>query len=308
MDKELLETFLAIVDSKTISGAAEMLCVSQSTVSHRLNTLEIYLGCSLFERQRGIKNVRLTPAGSRFISLARQMLELDETIKSMRYDSSKYQVHIAGMDSVNQYLLARILSQMHILEPALQMTLYTFHSKEIYRKLDSREFDIGFAYLPVHYSEIVATPVFREPIMMISAPDSVYTNAVIHPSELDKSDEVLYSWESRLVQWHNEWWPQYKAPYIKVDSCGLLQNFFLTNRAWAMCPASVASELYSMGMVKKHSFAMSPPDRICYMLTRKGAASSNTGIKLFVEAFNKILERHPCKYYEDETDEDSAAE
>ena len=63
-----------------------------------------------------------------------------------------------------------------------------------------------------------------------------------------------------------------------------------------------------MGMVKKHSFAMSPPDRICYMLTRKGAASSNTGIKLFVEAFNKILERHPWKYYEDETDEDSAAE
>lgn len=300
MDKDLIETFLAIADLKTVSGAADILYVSQSTVSHRLNTLEEHLGCALFERQRGIKNVRLTPAGEKFLPLARQMLDLDDTIRSIRYDMSKHQIHIAGMDSVNQYLLASVLSKMHVLEPTLQMTLYTFHSKEIYRKLDSREVDIGFAYLPVHYSEIVAEPVFREPIMMISAPGSVYDSRVIHPNELQKSDEVFYSWESRLVQWHNEWWPQYKSPYIKVDSCGLLQSFFLTERTWAMCPASVATELYSLGMVKKHEFAVPPPDRICYMLTRKSSFTANdAGIRLFTEMFNQILDKHPWKYHPD---------
>ena len=39
MDKDLIETFLAIVDLKTVSGAADILYVSQSTVSHRLNSL-----------------------------------------------------------------------------------------------------------------------------------------------------------------------------------------------------------------------------------------------------------------------------
>ena len=134
--------------------------------------------------------------------------------------------------------------------------------------------------------------------MMISSSDSIYTDAVIHPSALDKSDEVFYSWESRLVQWHNEWWPQYKAPYIKVDSCGLLQSFFLTERAWAMCPASVATELYSLGLVKKHEFAVPPPDRVCYMLTRKGArTASDGGFPLFTETFNRILSKHPWKYW-----------
>lgn len=63
MDKDLIETFLAIVDLKTVSGAADILYVSQSTVSHRLNSLEEYLGCALFERQ--LRNKKRTAYSSR---------------------------------------------------------------------------------------------------------------------------------------------------------------------------------------------------------------------------------------------------
>lgn len=297
MDRELVETFLAIVEHKTISGAADTLYVSQSTVSHRVACLEDYIGCVLFERQRGIKSVKLTRAGESFIPLAHHWLDVDDSIRELKSANIHRKIYIAGMDSVNQFLLASIFSRIRLYEPNLQMELFTYHSKEIYKKLNSHEVDIGFAYFPIHYSDIIAAPVFREPIMMISSPESIYSEKVIHPSTLRKSDEVLYSWDARLMQWHDEWWPQYEAPYVKVDSCGLLQNFFLSESSWAMCPASVATELFSLGMVKKHDFAIAPPDRICYMLTRKPPKNgSDESVDCFLEIFYRLLENHPWKY------------
>lgn len=297
MDRELVETFLAITELKTISGAAGMLYVSQSTVSHRLNCLEDYIGTPLFERQRGFKTVTLTQAGEMFVPLAHHWLELDNRVRQLNQAQRIHKIYIAGMDSVNQYLLTSMLPAIRMSEPSLNMELRSLHSWEIYRKLSAREIDIGFAYNPIHYSDIIAIPVFREPVMMISSPDSIYEDKLIHPSTLCKSDEVYYSWESRLVQWHNEWWPIYDAPFVKVDSCGLLQNFIVTEKNWAMCPASVASSLHASGMVKKHHFAENPPDRICYMLTRKAPkGSTDPGVELFTAAFMSQLEKHPWRY------------
>ena len=55
MERELIETFLMISEFHTISETAEMMYTSQSTISHRLKTLEDYLGVRLFNRKKGIK-------------------------------------------------------------------------------------------------------------------------------------------------------------------------------------------------------------------------------------------------------------
>lgn len=296
MDREIIETFLAIAELKTISGAAGVLYVSQSTVSHRLNCLEEYVGTSLFERQRGFKTVSLTQTGESFLPLAHHWLELDNRMREMS-QKQMHKIYIAAMDSVNQFLLTPLLPNICMEEPSLNMELCTLHSQEIYRKLSAHELDVGFAYNPIHYSDIDAVPVFREPIIMISAPNSVYEEEVIAPSRLKKSDEIYYAWERTVVAWHNEWWPEYDAPFVRVDSCGLLQNFIVNEYNWAMCPAGVASGLEASGKVKKHRFYGNPPDRICYMLTRKSPKSTvDVGLELFKSAFFARLKQHPWHY------------
>ena len=52
-----IETFLTIVNTKSITRTADLLFLSQPTVSHRLNSLENELGFPLVIRNKGHKQV-----------------------------------------------------------------------------------------------------------------------------------------------------------------------------------------------------------------------------------------------------------
>lgn len=58
-----LEAFLAVVDTGSISRAAELTEVAQSVVSRHVAALEKQLGCSLFERSN--RGITLTPVAAR---------------------------------------------------------------------------------------------------------------------------------------------------------------------------------------------------------------------------------------------------
>ena len=60
MDLSEIETFLTIVNTKSITKTADILFLSQPTVSHRLKSLEKELGFPLIVRKKGFKNVELT--------------------------------------------------------------------------------------------------------------------------------------------------------------------------------------------------------------------------------------------------------
>src|SRR3954470_1352260 len=74
MDVQLqqLRYFLAVVENRHFTQAAESLGVSQPTLSKQIHTLEETLGAPLFERARGA--VGLTAAGDNLLPLARRMV------------------------------------------------------------------------------------------------------------------------------------------------------------------------------------------------------------------------------------------
>ena len=68
-----IETFLTIVNTKSITKTADLLFLSQPTVSHRLTSLENELGFSLVIRNKGHKQVELTRLQR--MSTVQEMLE-----------------------------------------------------------------------------------------------------------------------------------------------------------------------------------------------------------------------------------------
>ena len=67
-----LNAIVALADSGSVTRAASRLHVTQSALSHQLAALENYLDVALFERQQ--RPLKLTPAGSALLQLARRML------------------------------------------------------------------------------------------------------------------------------------------------------------------------------------------------------------------------------------------
>jgi len=73
MDKHNLNAFIAVSDTKSFSDAAELLHVTQSTISKRIALLEETMGQKLFDRIA--RQVSLTPAGSELLPRAQHMLQ-----------------------------------------------------------------------------------------------------------------------------------------------------------------------------------------------------------------------------------------
>ena len=64
--------FLAVCRYKTGSRAAEVIYITQPSLSTRLKTLENELGGPLFHRKKGCREMTLTTAGKAFYELAVQ--------------------------------------------------------------------------------------------------------------------------------------------------------------------------------------------------------------------------------------------
>jgi signal transduction histidine kinase len=84
MDFLSIEAFWAIVKTRSLSKAAELLHLSQSAVSHRLKVLERDMGVTLIERHKGIQTTNLTPFGESFVGLAERWTTLNREMNILR--------------------------------------------------------------------------------------------------------------------------------------------------------------------------------------------------------------------------------
>lgn len=80
MQLESMRYFLAITETMNFSHAAEELCISQSSLSKKIKTLELELDICLFDRTT--RSIRLTEAGVALIPLAKEMVLLEERINA----------------------------------------------------------------------------------------------------------------------------------------------------------------------------------------------------------------------------------
>jgi len=87
MEVRVLRYFLAIVQEKTITGAARRLHISQPTLSRQITELEAALGTPLFKR--GAREVTLTAKGRYLVTRARAIVDLvDKTTQNLTADQT----------------------------------------------------------------------------------------------------------------------------------------------------------------------------------------------------------------------------
>src|SRR5260370_41213755 len=85
-DIDCLRSFLVVVDTMSISRAAESVGRSQSTVSQQIAKLETQIGKGLLARRKG-RVLELTSEGGKLMQYARRILQLnDEAYASMSGD------------------------------------------------------------------------------------------------------------------------------------------------------------------------------------------------------------------------------
>ncbi len=150
MDIRVLQYFLAVVREENITKAAEVLHVTQPTLSRQLSKMEEDLGVRLF--LRGKKGITLTEEGLLFRRRAEEIVELADKAErelTAHEELIDGEVSIGSGELASVQLLPELFSTFKERYPRVQFDLYTANADQIKQRLDSGLTDIGILLEPV---------------------------------------------------------------------------------------------------------------------------------------------------------------
>ncbi|MEM9476490.1 MAG: LysR family transcriptional regulator [Pseudomonadota bacterium] len=154
LDWSLVQSFLAVAETGSLSGAATALGQSQPTLGRHIRALEATLKLELFERHR--RGLRLTAAGQTIRPAAEQMREAVHLL-SMTAESQSQQlngtVRIASSVFAAHHVLPAVLEDLRIAEPGISLVVQPSDESE---NLTFRDADIAVRMYRPRQQDLVA--------------------------------------------------------------------------------------------------------------------------------------------------------
>ena len=150
MELRTLRYFLAAAQERNITRAADILHVTQPTLSRQLMDLERELGTTLMIR--GKNGLTLTDDGIFFQQRAEEIVELAERLERSfveRNADVSGQIAIGASGAVGSRLFARLIKQFSDKYPMVQFQLYNEMADNIKDRLDKGLVDVGLLLEPV---------------------------------------------------------------------------------------------------------------------------------------------------------------
>jgi DNA-binding transcriptional LysR family regulator len=167
MELRHLRCFVALAEELHFSRAAERLHIEQSPLSRTIKELEDELGATLFDRNR--RGTALTPAGAAFLQDIRRLFTiLDQAQENVRAVAAGFRgsLRIAVSDGAIDHRLSAFLAHCRAEEPEVEIRLSEVPLAEQLRGLRSGDFMVGFAHTADVGDDIVAEPIWHDPLMV----------------------------------------------------------------------------------------------------------------------------------------------
>lgn len=154
MDIRVLKYFLIIAREENITRAAEILHVTQPTLSRQLMQLEDELNIKLFKRSN--HSIRLTEDGMLLKRRAQEIVSLAEkTEREFRHkeEAISGEIAIGSGETRSVHILAEMIARFQEKYPMVQYDLYTANADDIKERLDKGILDIGLLTEPADISK-----------------------------------------------------------------------------------------------------------------------------------------------------------
>src|ERR1700674_2070707 len=169
MDIHQLELFLAVMDSPSMTRAAEKIHLSPGAVSLQLHNLADELHTELFVR-RG-KRLIPTPAALRLAERAKEVVRLMGHIQQEFEDDLSKDVrpfHFATGVTTLIYQLGGPLRQLRKRYPNAEIRVTVGVTEEMVSGLLDRRFDLALISLPVSETHVKLIPLFDVELLVVS--------------------------------------------------------------------------------------------------------------------------------------------
>jgi DNA-binding transcriptional LysR family regulator len=169
IDLALLRTFVAIVDTGSMTSAGRKVGRSQPAISHQVKRLEGFVGRPLFGSDK--RNLTLTREGELLLEYGRQMLRLNDDARArFALPDIQGRVKLGTPDLYAAYLLPGVLGSFSQAYPQIEIELQCRRSVHLLAGLQSEEIDIAIL---TSQPDLVGDQIVRhEPLVWVAAHNS----------------------------------------------------------------------------------------------------------------------------------------
>ena len=196
-----LRYFIAIVEERKISAAAERLHMSQPPLSQQLKTMEEELGSKLVERSG--KFLELTEAGKTLYKYALKMTQLMEEAKMevKEVESGVNGRLTIGINTFSIAELPELLEQFQQQYPNITYKIQQNESSHLCSLVRERKVELAFIRLPLNLENLSVLYLYTEPFYFITSKNQKTLDHEVTLDEIQNYPLILPSTEGLGVHY-----------------------------------------------------------------------------------------------------------
>ena len=163
-----IAAFRAVMEGGSITGAAELMYITQPAVSRLIRDLEYRIGFSLFERRKG----RILPtveAKALFEEVQRSFRGIENitaAAEEIRNFRTGY-LQIAALPAIALRFLPRVVTAFTQDNPGINVSIQIRSSTKVMEWVGSQQIDVGFAALQSSHAGVEQRPLYSCPLVAV---------------------------------------------------------------------------------------------------------------------------------------------
>ncbi|MBQ1733403.1 MAG: LysR family transcriptional regulator, partial [Lachnospiraceae bacterium] len=209
MNTKQLQYVITLAHEGSFSRAADVLNITQPSLSQYIKKIEKQIGLELFDRTNG--DVRLTDAGHVYIDTGRKILDLEHRMENSFTDLAAYKTGsliIGAAPYRAASMLPTIVRSFQSLHPGMHLVVREGTTAELVEGMEHGEYDLALTLLPIdgrlftwekvmEEELVLAVPQSFSHIPTTTVPGKKY--GAIKVEELDRKPLVMLT-ESQYMQ------------------------------------------------------------------------------------------------------------
>lgn len=219
-----IEAFYWTAVLSNFSLAAAKLHITQSSLSKRVAELEASVGVPLFERSS--KKVQLTDSGVRLLPIARQFLDLADSMQAEAVATTRLsgECKFGISELIALTWLPGLVNSVRQRHPGLKLQPYVDLARGLERRVVRGELDFAVAPGPAESSALVSEKIAGVEFTWIGAPSRISPGTVIAASDLPRYPLITMTEGSGLTRAFEKWANEQGMPPQRTVACNSLMG------------------------------------------------------------------------------------
>jgi len=193
MDTRQLAAFVAVVERRSFSQAAERLGVTQPAVSLQVRALEKRLGTQLLDRSG--RRVEPTEAGLRLYRGAQRLLSLEEQLldELAGEDGGELagELQLGASTGPAAIVVPLLLCEFQRTHPGVKVALVVSDTHSVVERVAARELELGIVGAARRHRSVRFEPFFEDEVILVCPPGHAFAGRTVSLEELRGENLIL---------------------------------------------------------------------------------------------------------------------